>query len=52
MERRVIEVESRLRDEPAAIDDINFTAGTSFFFQTKIGSIFLILFQKNVIIFM
>jgi len=34
------EVESRLKNEPAPVDDINFTAGTSFFAKLKFAIFF------------
>ena len=34
------EAESRLRNEPAAIEDINFTAGTPFFAKLKLAVFF------------
>ena len=34
------ETESRLRNEPAAVDDVSFTAGTSFFAKLKLAVFF------------
>ncbi|HTQ66444.1 MAG TPA: TonB-dependent receptor, partial [Puia sp.] len=34
------EVESRLRNEPAPVDDVSFTAGTSFFAKIKFAIFF------------